>query len=103
MHAGVRPKAKPGKKRVKDAPARLLQERSEAAEQMAASPAVTITLRIPAGFNEWLDAYRHLSYPQRIGKQELVIEGLTMAFLRRGRPGQAILTPDRVVRRRHVS
>lgn len=95
----ARPHGKVRERRAKDATGKLLEERAEAVERMAASPAVTITLRIPTAFNEWLDAYRHLSYPQRIGKQELVVEGLTMAFLRRGGPGQTVLPSDRIVKR----
>jgi hypothetical protein len=95
----ARPHGRVKKGRAQDVSRKLLEERAEAAERMAASPAVTITLRIPAAFNEWLDAYRHLSYPQRIGKQDLVVEGLTMAFLRRGGPGQTVLSSDRVVNR----
>ncbi len=71
--------------------ARLLAERARAAEEMAKSPTRTVTLRIPAALNEWLDAYRHLSYPDRVGKQELVVEGLLMAYMRRGRPGEPVL------------
>jgi hypothetical protein len=65
---------------------------------MASSATVTVTLRIPAAFNEWLDEYRHLSYPQRVGKQDLVVESLTLCFIRRGRPGEKILGADMVVR-----
>lgn len=59
---------------------------------MAETSTTTVTLRIPSAFNEWLDAYRHLVYPERIGKQQLMVEGLSMAFMRRGWPGQP--TPD---------
>jgi hypothetical protein len=75
----------------------VLKERVAVAEEMAASPTVTVTLRLPSAFNEWLDAYRHLSYPQRVGKQELVVEGLKMVYARRGRAGEAVLSTERVV------
>jgi hypothetical protein len=71
----------------------VAKERMAVAEEMSKSPTMTVTLRIPAAFNAWLDAYRHLSYPQRVGKQELVVEGLKMVYLQRGRPGEPILTP----------
>jgi hypothetical protein len=78
----------------------LLAQRTKRAEEMAGSTTVTVTLRIPSEFNEWLDAYRHLSYPQRVGKQELVVEGLTMAYVRRGMPGEAVLEAPTVLTRR---
>jgi hypothetical protein len=80
--------------------ARVLAERERSASEMARSPTRTVTLRIPAALNEWLDAYRHLSYPERVGKQELVVEGLVMAYLRRGRPREPVLDSAEVVRRR---
>lgn len=76
----------------------LLERRAARAEKMATSSTVTVTLRIPSAFNEWLDAYRHLSYPERVGKQELVVEGLRMAYLRRGMPGETILGSEPVAR-----
>ena len=54
----------------------MLKERADHAEHMAKSPTVTVTLRIPVAFDEWLGPYRHLSYPLRVGKQELVVEGI---------------------------
>src|SRR4051812_16278251 len=80
-------------------PAAVLERRARQAEEMAGTPTITVTLRIPAAFNEWLDAYRHLSYPRRVGKQELVVEGLKMAYMRRGNPGEPILEPVEVVRK----
>ena len=46
-----------------------------------------MTLRIPAELNEWLNEYRHLSYPRRIEKQSLVIEALRLLYIARGQPG----------------
>jgi len=77
----------------------MLKERAEAAEEMVRSPTTTVTLRIPTAFNEWLDAYRHLAYPTRVGKQELVVEGLKMAYMRRGKPGEPILEAETVLRK----
>lgn len=88
-----------GKKAVRRGKSSLLVVRMAAADEMAKSPTMTVTLRIPAAFNEWLDAYRHLSYPERVVKQELVVEGLRMAYLRRGRPGEQVLFRVGVTRR----
>jgi hypothetical protein len=55
----------PGKKDSSHRVGSVLKEREEHAEEMAKTPTVTVTLRIPAAFNEWLDADRHLSYPLR--------------------------------------
>jgi hypothetical protein len=89
----VKPRTRSGRE------AALVKERMAAAEEMAKSPTVTVTLRIPAAFNEWLDGYRHLSYPDPVAKQQLVVEGLTMAYMRRGRPGEPVVPLERVVRR----
>jgi hypothetical protein len=55
---------------------------------------MTVTLRIPQDFNVWLDEYVHRAWPQRIRKQELVVEALRMLFARRGRPGEWIAPTD---------
>jgi hypothetical protein len=86
-----RPRAGKQGKGQRERTARVLAERQRIASEMARSPTRTVTLRIPAALNEWLDAYRHLSYPDRVGKQELVVEGLVMAYLRRGRPREPVL------------
>ena len=78
----------------------MLKERAKAAAEMAKSPTMTVTLRIPSAFNEWLDAYRHLSYLEGVGKRDLVVEGLTMAYLRRGGPGEPVLEPEKIVMQR---
>jgi hypothetical protein len=80
-----------GKKRTRRGHASLVKKRMAASEEMAKSPTITVTLRLPIALNEWLDAYRHLSYPDRVGKQELVVEGLRMAYARRGNPGEDVL------------
>jgi hypothetical protein len=65
----------------------LLVERQKEADRKANSKTTTVTLRIPTELNEWLDEYRHLSYPQRIEKQSLVIEALRLLYMARGQPG----------------
>src|SRR3954469_21103108 len=95
----IKPAARKKRKDVSQRLSRMLKERAEHAEEMAKSPTVTVTLRIPAAFNEWLDAYRHLSYPLRVGKQELVVEGMTFGYMRRGQPGEPILEAETVLRK----
>jgi hypothetical protein len=58
---------------------------------MAGSPTTTVTLRIPRELNDWLDEYIHRAWPEKVRKQDLVSEGLRLAFARRGRPGEPIL------------
>lgn len=65
--------------------------RADAAEVLAATPTMTVTLRIPQGLNEWLDEYVHLSWPQKIRKQELVIEALRLLYARRGKAGEDVV------------
>lgn len=65
----------------------LLLQRKEQAEAMAQSKTDAVTLKIPGELNEWLDRYRHHSYPNRIEKQTLVAEALKLLFLSRGEPG----------------
>jgi hypothetical protein len=69
----------------------LLESRVSEAKQMAESSTTTVTLRIPRELNDWLDEYVHRAWPERVRKQELVIEGLRLLFARRGRPGEPIL------------
>lgn len=69
-------------------PARaLLAERLQEVDSKSKSKTTTVTLRIPVELNDWLDEYRHLSYPQRIEKQALVVEGLRLLYMARGQPG----------------
>lgn len=65
----------------------LLIERQKDVDAKALSKTTTVTLRIPTELNDWLDEYRHLSYPQRIEKQSLVIEALRLLYMARGQPG----------------
>ena len=66
----------------------LLSQRVAEAKKMAQSPTMTVTLRIPKELNEWLDAYTHGAYKEKIKKQDLVIESLRLAFAHRGNYGE---------------
>ena len=80
------------------APSRaVLTERWNEVQEKAASKTTTVTLRIPTELNEWLDQYRHLSYPQRIEKQSLVIEALKLLYLARGQPGTEVYALDQLL------
>lgn len=68
--------------------------RVEEAEALAATPTMTVTLRIPQGLNEWLDGYVHGSWPRKIRKQELVVEALKLAYARRGKAGEEIIETE---------
>ena len=72
----------------------LLTTRREEAQELAATPTTTVTLRIPQGLNEWLDEYVHRSWPTRVRKQELVVEALQLLIARRGHPGEAVLPTE---------
>lgn len=69
----------------------LLSGRVAEARRMAASPTTTVTLRVPRELNDWLDEYIHRAWPEKVRKQDLVSEGLRLAFARRGRPGEPVL------------
>ena len=69
----------------------LVARRLAEAKRMAESATTTVTLRLPRELNDWLDEYVHRAWPERVRKQELVIEGLRMLLARRGRPGEPIL------------
>ncbi|MCC6485539.1 MAG: hypothetical protein IT209_11890 [Armatimonadetes bacterium] len=75
--------------RAKDQPAdAALDRRLALASQIAKGPTTTITLRIPAQMNEWLDEYVHKAWPAKVKKQDLVIEALRMLVARRGAAGE---------------
>ena len=78
----------------KDQEGNALLERVKEAKRMAQSPTMTVTLRIPRGMNDWLDEYVHRAWPERIKKQELVIEALQMLIARRGRAGEAVFPTE---------
>jgi hypothetical protein len=74
--------------------ARILEERAALARELAASPTVTVGLRIPVRLNEWLDGYVHGAWPERVRKQELVVEALRLLVARRGGPGEVSISTD---------
>ncbi len=75
----------------------LIATRRTTANKLAKSPKRTVTLRIPIELNEWLNEYQHLSYPKRLTKGGLVVEGLILAYLCRGRPGEKVLSENEVI------
>lgn len=83
--------------RVKVPSRNMLLERQREAEEKAKSQTTTVTLRIPTELNDWLDEYRHLSYPQRIEKQALVVEALRLLYMARGKPGTEAFNLEQVL------
>jgi hypothetical protein len=75
-------------------PGGLLARRVAEGRRMAESPTTTVTLRLPRDLNAWLDEYIHRAWPQRVHKQDLVIEALRILFARRGRPGEPVLDTE---------
>jgi hypothetical protein len=75
-------------------PAGLLARRVAEGRLMAESPTTTVTLRLPRDLNAWLDEYIHRAWPERVHKQDLVIEALRILFARRGRPGEQVLETE---------
>jgi hypothetical protein len=71
-----------------------LGERVALARELSGGPTTTVTLRLPFRMNEWLDAYVHGSWPERVKKQALVVEALQLLVARRGGPGQERLETD---------
>lgn len=74
--------------------AKALEERIRIGRELAASPTMTVTLRLPGRLNEWLDAYVHGAWPQKVRKQELVAEALRLLIAVRGGPGLETLSTD---------
>lgn len=87
------PKGEPRRRAKREASELLLRRVSEAT-RMAESPTTTVTLRLPHELNDWLDEYVHRAWPERVRKQELVIEALRILFARRGRPGEPVLETE---------
>lgn len=71
-----------------------LEERIQEATRMAESPTMTVTLRIPQEMNDWLDTYVHGAWPEKVKKQELVVEGLRLLIARRGKPKEEIIQTE---------
>lgn len=74
--------------------AEQLVARRQSAASAAESRTMTVTLRLPQAMNDWLDEYVHQSWPNRIKKQDLVIEGLQMLIARRGKAGEPLLPTE---------
>lgn len=72
----------------------VLAKRLARTNELARAPTTTVTLRLPAGLNEWLDAYVHGVWPAKIRKQDLVIEALRLLIVRRGGPREEVLDTD---------
>ncbi|MCC6447034.1 MAG: hypothetical protein IT210_26715 [Armatimonadetes bacterium] len=95
--ASAPPKREPARKSrppaaKQDAP--VLTQRIEDAAQRASTPSVTVTFRLPQAVNEWLDEYVHRAWPERVKKQDLVLEALKMLIARRGEAGAAVLPTE---------
>jgi hypothetical protein len=73
---------------------KAVEQRIELARELSKSPTTTVTLRLPHRINEWLDAYVHGAWPERVRKQELVVEALMLLIARRGGPGEKVLDTD---------
>ena len=74
--------------------AEIIQDRTEEAAKMGETGTTTVTLRIPVELNEWLDEYTHAYYKEKVKKQDLVKEALTLLYLKRGRPGETVIDSD---------
>jgi hypothetical protein len=90
-------KAEAAKRRSRRADAarmKVLEKRLALAEELAKTPTVTVTLRLPAGLNQWLDAYLHGAWPSKLRKQGLVSEALRLLIARRGGAGEEVIVTD---------
>jgi hypothetical protein len=72
----------------------LLATRIEEAARMAESPTMTVTLRLPQEMNNWLDTYVHRAWPERIKKQELLVEALRLLIARRGNAHEELIETE---------
>jgi hypothetical protein len=87
-------KAEPTKRRsrrINAARAKVLEKRLALADELSKTPTTTVTLRLPAGLNQWLDGYVHGAWPSKVKKQELVVEALRLLIARRGGPGEEVI------------
>jgi hypothetical protein len=78
---------------------KVLEKRLALADELARTPTTTVTLRLPAGLNQWLDGYVHGAWPARVRKQELVVEALRLLIARRGGPGEDSFSTDLLAER----
>ena len=74
--------------------AEIVRERTEEAAKMGGTGTTTVTLRIPIELNEWLDEYTHAYYKEKVKKQDLVKEALTLLYLKLGRPGEIVIESE---------
>jgi hypothetical protein len=72
----------------------VLEKRIEEAQALSETSTTTMTLRIPAGLNDWLDEYVHGSWPDKVKKQQLVTEALMLLYARRGKPKEEIIPTE---------
>jgi hypothetical protein len=90
-------RARGSKRRLEKRPAKQtkdLEERIALARELAASPTVTVTLRIPIRLNEWLDTYVHEGWRKDIRKQALVAEALKLLIATHGGFGKERFSKD---------
>jgi hypothetical protein len=73
---------------------KTLEKRLALADELANTPTTTLTLRLPVGMNQWLDAYVHGVWQTKVRKQELVIEAMRLLIARRGAPNEDVLATD---------
>lgn len=88
------PRAKPSTRKSAATVSDPVRERVRDATRRAKSTTVTVSLRMPQELNVWLDAYVHESWPQRVKKQDLIIEALRMLIARRGKAGESIVSTE---------
>jgi hypothetical protein len=73
---------------------KVLKKRLALADELANTPTTTVTLRMPTGLNQWLDAYAHGAWPAKVLKQELVVEALRLLIAHRGGAREELVTTD---------
>lgn len=64
-----------------DTQPRILTETQAYAQQLAATRAIPITLRMPEGLNDWLDDYAHQHRKQGVKKQDLIARAVELLVL----------------------
>jgi hypothetical protein len=72
----------------------VLEVRLEKVALMSEDAKITVTLRIPGALNEWLDEYVHRSWPNKIKKQDLIVEAIQLLYARRGNAGDEKLPTE---------
>jgi hypothetical protein len=92
--ADMKPKKAREPKPPQESAGQLLAQRVHESQAMAEGQTMTVTLRIPVAMNRWLDEYVHRAWPEKVRKQELVVEALQLLFARRGRPGEPLIETE---------